>query len=225
MVKLYLEEGCLGHEKLLQKSQELDELLNSFYDPRGLAARTGTAGDLITAALNKISLIDEDRVLKIRKLCARIGREICLRPQQRCKLDLLARMNNLGMLAVPRHILDKKEPLTETELSTLRRYPENGYHIALCLESLSGVADLILNHREHWDGSGYPRGLSREEIPLECRVFAIVEAYCIMTGSRPRRLIRSNNEALTELKHCSGSQFDPWLVSVFCKVAVCESDK
>ena len=79
------------------------------------------------------------------------------------------------------------------------------------------IAEWILRHHEWWDGSGYPIGLAGEDIPLECRILSIADAYDAMTSDRPYRKAMPINNALQELKKCSGKQFDPALVDVFCE--------
>jgi HD-GYP domain-containing protein (c-di-GMP phosphodiesterase class II) len=77
------------------------------------------------------------------------------------------------------------------------------------------VADLILKHHEKWDGSGYPFRLVGEEIPVECRILAVVDAYDAMTNDRPYSTAISRDEALEEIKRCKGSQFDPQFAELF----------
>ncbi|MBC7335022.1 MAG: HD domain-containing protein, partial [Clostridia bacterium] len=79
-------------------------------------------------------------------------------------------------------------------------------------------ADLILKHHERWDGTGYPLGLKGDEIPVECRILAIADAFDAMTSRRPYREPVPVEAALAELKRCAGSQFDPHLVEVFASV-------
>jgi HD-GYP domain-containing protein (c-di-GMP phosphodiesterase class II) len=80
---------------------------------------------------------------------------------------------------------------------------------------LGPIADFILKHHEWWNGEGYPLGLSEEQIPLECRILAVADAFDAMTSDRPYREAMSSGDALKELKRCSGAQFDPVLVNEF----------
>ena len=96
--------------------------------------------------------------------------------------------------------------------------PEKGYRIALSVPDLPDVAELILKHHERWDGKGYPLGLKGSEIPIECRVLAIVDAFDAMTNNRPYREAKSCKEAIKKIEEGAGTQFDPELVKVFLSV-------
>ncbi|NLK50934.1 MAG: HD domain-containing protein, partial [Syntrophomonadaceae bacterium] len=85
------------------------------------------------------------------------------------------------------------------------------------------IADWILKHHEWWNGKGYPLGLKGEEIPLECRILAVIDAYTAMTSDRPYRKALLSSEALWELKKGAGTQFDPNLVEKFTEAIGCEN--
>ena len=100
----------------------------------------------------------------------------------------------------------------------MQRHVEIGHRIAQFIPALFPISDLILKHHEWWNGNGYPLGLHGEEIPLECRIFGIVDAYDAMTNDRPDRKALSGKEAAAELRRCAGSQFDPSLVEKFIEI-------
>ncbi|MDD4837017.1 MAG: HD domain-containing protein, partial [Dethiosulfovibrio sp.] len=102
------------------------------------------------------------------------------------------------------------------EWAVITRHPEVGYRIARATSSeTSSVADEILSHHEKWDGGGYPNGLKGEKIPFLSRILSILDAFDVMTHDRPYRKARTVQEALEEIRSCSGSQFDPSLVELF----------
>lgn len=137
-------------------------------------------------------------------------------------LCLLAKYHDIGLVGIPETILHKPGKLTQEEVMILRRHCEIGHRIALASSELAHIADWILKHQEWWDGHGYPLGLAGENIPLPCRMFAIIDAYEAMTHDRPYRQAISAAAACAELRRCSGSQFDPQLVEIFCAEVLLE---
>jgi diguanylate cyclase (GGDEF)-like protein/PAS domain S-box-containing protein len=130
-------------------------------------------------------------------------------------LRLLAQFYDIGKVGIPDRILFKTSLLTLDEKIEMRRHCEIGNRIARSATDLQLIADWILKHHECWNGQGYPLGLRGEDIPLECRMMAIVDAYDAMTSDRPYRMAMTHEEALTELMNCAGEQFDPELVGKF----------
>ncbi len=100
----------------------------------------------------------------------------------------------------------------------MKLHVEIGHRISQSIPDLFSIADLLLKHHEWWDGSGYPLGLRKEIIPLECRIFSIVDAFDAMTHDRPDRQAFSGKEAAAELQKSAGSQFDPILVDKFLTI-------
>ena len=97
----------------------------------------------------------------------------------------------------------------------MQRHSEIGQRIAQSAPDLVPISEWVLKHHEWWDGQGYPLGLSGTDIPLECRILAIADAYDAMTSDRPYRKALSHADALQEIINCSGTQFDPDLVQKF----------
>jgi len=133
-------------------------------------------------------------------------------------LRLLGQFHDIGKVGIPDHILLKPGPLDEEERRIMQRHAEIGHRIATASPDLMPIADWILKHHEWWNGLGYPLGIKEEQIPIECRVLAIVDAYDAMTNVSPYRKKISSQEALQELKRCAGTQFDPVLVREFCEM-------
>jgi len=134
-------------------------------------------------------------------------------------IQLFAEFHDVGKIGIPDHILNKQGPLTDEERTEVQRHCEIGYRIAQASTDLLPISDWILKHHEWWNGAGYPLGLIGKQIPFECRIMAIVDAYDAMTNPRPYRKALSHEAAIAELKRCAGSQFDPGLVKVFIATA------
>lgn len=126
-----------------------------------------------------------------------------------------AELHDIGKLGIPDRILQKPGPLTGEERIEMQRHSEIGYRIALAAPELAPIAEWILKHHEWWDGTGYPLGLRGTDIPLECRILGIVDAYDAMVNDRPYRGALSEEDAIAELRRFAGRQFDPGLTALF----------
>ncbi|WP_369017629.1 PAS domain S-box protein [Thermatribacter velox] len=155
---------------------------------------------------------------RIARLVSRIGRKLGLKEDELTSLELLARLHDLGKIAIPLHILNKPGPLTAEEWKIVKKHPEVGYRIAQSSPDILPIAEAILAHHERWDGKGYPQGLKGEQIPLIARILAVVDAYDVMIQGRPYKKAMQQEEAIEELKRCSGTQFDPRVVEVLVKI-------
>lgn len=129
-----------------------------------------------------------------------------------------ALLHDIGKLGVPDHILLKRGPLTTSEWAIMRMHPEIGTAILKPMADWEGPAEIVLCHHEHFDGNGYPRGLTRAGIPAGARVLSVADAYDAMTSNRPYRPALTHEQAVAEMAHCAGSQFDPEIVPVFTSV-------
>lgn len=165
----------------------------------------------------------EEHAWRMQSLAIQLGVELNLSDCELDDLVLAVTIHDIGKIAVPEHILNKKGHLTPSEREIIKEHSERGYRIALCSEELTHIALIVLSHHERWDGKGYPMGLKGEEIPLLARLIAVVDAYDVMTNGRPYKEAISSKEALAELQRCAGSQFDPKIVAQFIKS--CDDEK
>ncbi len=201
--------------------KEADDLMYLNKMKKDVTARTQIIRSLMST-MKERTFANNSHLHRLESLCRLVGKKVELSEKQLKDLALLAQVHDLGKVGIPDHILFKPSPLTEEEWKIMRKHPENGNRIARASIDLAEIADLILKHRERWDGEGYPLGLKGREIPIECRILAIIDAYDAMTNYRPYRKAMSFAEAMEELRKCAGTQFDPDLVEVFLEVV--ESD-
>ncbi len=124
-------------------------------------------------------------------------------------------LHDIGKIGIPDSILQKTDSLTEEEWEVMRRHPEMGRDLLGQFDSFKSVARIICAHHEHFDGSGYPDGLSGEQIPLEARIIAVADAWHAMREDRPYRKALTAEIAVKELRQNRGKQFDPKVVDAF----------
>ena len=145
------------------------------------------------------------------------GRELGLSEPTIARVRLAALLCDVGRDQIPREILNKQGPLDDQEWAQIRRQPELGAAL-LSDVSFDDIREWIRCHHERPDGRGYPRGLVGDQIPLEARIVAVIDAYTAMTSDRPYRAARNHEDACGELRRCAGSQFDAGVVQAFLSV-------
>lgn len=126
-----------------------------------------------------------------------------------------AMLHDIGKIGVPDHILLKQGSLSGAEWDVMRRHPADGHHLVRTLSGLHEAAELVFAHEERFDGSGYPRGLRGEEIPLGARIFAVIDTLDAITSDRSYRKASPFDTAKEEIVSMAGRQFDPLAVEVF----------
>ncbi|PRR80800.1 PAS domain S-box protein [Clostridium vincentii] len=124
-------------------------------------------------------------------------------------------MHDIGKIGINENILNKVEKLNSDEWHDIMRHSEVGYQILRSVNEFSKIADYVLEHHESWNGKGYPQGLKGEEIHIEARIIAVADSYDTMISDRTYRRALSEEEAIKEIKRCSGTQFDPDIAKVF----------
>ena len=151
----------------------------------------------------------------ISDLSLHVGRALGLDARTLKRLELGALFHDIGKIGIPEAILTKPGPLDDEEWQIVRLHPELGARILAPIERLEEVCEIVLHCHEHWDGSGYPNGLTGEEIPLEARVILVCDAYHAMTSDRAYRKRLPEAEHAAALEEAAGTQFDPKVVEVF----------
>ena len=126
-----------------------------------------------------------------------------------------ALLHDIGKLAVPESILNKAGPLTDQEWVIMRTHPLHAYDLLSTIVFLHQAIDIPYCHHERWDGSGYPQGLKKDQIPLAARIFAVVDVWDALTSDRPHRKAWPESQAADYLREQASRQFDPAVVSTF----------
>jgi len=157
---------------------------------------------------------------KVSQLSRSIGESMHLDSNALKELETAALMHDIGKIAINENLLNKEGHLTEVEYEEIKRHPEIGYHILKSVDAYTNLADYVLSHHERWDGTGYPRGLSGQEIPLVARIIAVADSFEAMIGERTYRDSMNPTAASVEIKRCSETQFDPDIVNAFCAMQV-----
>jgi diguanylate cyclase (GGDEF)-like protein/PAS domain S-box-containing protein len=211
---------AISNEPTMVMRELFKEADNNMYREkihRGQKARSAIVETVVNLLAERDFIIDGhgDR---LQDMVSSLAKVIGLSARKIEDLRLLAQFHDIGKVGIPQDILMKEEALTPEEEMEIRRHCEIGQRIALSAPDLTPIADWILKHQEWWDGSGYPLGIAGEDIPLECRILAIADAYDAMTNDRPYRKAMEPQKAIAELKRCAGTQFDPALVAKFCEI-------
>ena len=159
----------------------------------------------------------EGHTQRVVELVLRLGRQAGMSEELLVHVRRGALLHDIGKLGIPDAILLKPGPLTEEEWVIMRRHPLYAYEMLSPIEYLRPALDIPYCHHEKWDGTGYPRGLKGEQIPLAARIFAVVDVWDALTSDRPYRPAWSKEEALAYLKEQQGKHFDPQAVKLFLK--------
>jgi putative nucleotidyltransferase with HDIG domain len=148
----------------------------------------------------------------------KIARQVGMSEEEVDHVRRAAMLHDIGKLGISDAILLKPGKLTPEEYEEVKKHPVIGADIVSVAGFLKDIVPLILSHHEHWDGSGYPRGLRGEDIPLGGRILAVVDVFEALTSDRPYHKAMSKEEAITILKDGMGTQFDERIVKVFLEI-------
>lgn len=193
---------------------------NLMYREKLLRSQSRRSGlvQTLRSALEARDHNTEGHAHRLQKLAVALARRVNVSEQQMPDLQLFAEFHDVGKIGVADSILFKPGPLSPEEWSAMQKHCEIGFRIAQSTVDLAPIAGLILKHHEWWNGAGYPMGLAGEDIPMECRILSIVDAYDAMTNDRPYRKALAPAQAIKELKRCAGTQFDPYLIDRFLEL-------
>jgi len=157
----------------------------------------------------------EGHCSRLERLAILTGERLGLSGDHLVDLSYGAYLHDVGKVRVPDSILLKTGRLTDEEWIEMRRHTEHGRDMLREKEFLKGAAEIVVGHHERYDGSGYPKGLKGNQIPIGARVVAVVDAYDAIRSTRPYKKAESKAKAIEELRKGSGTQFDPRVVRAF----------
>lgn len=151
------------------------------------------------------------------KLINVMGRKFNMNESEIKMLQYAAMLHDAGQLSIPEKVLTKRGELTGKELDIIKKHPRKGANILSKFKPLKPIVPIILYHHENYDGTGYPKGLKKTEIPLTARILGVVASFEAMITEKPYRKALSISAAVKEVEKNSGTQFDPEVVRVFCE--------
>jgi putative nucleotidyltransferase with HDIG domain len=171
--------------------------------------------EALAAALtvHETETVEHDR--RVAEYAAFLARRMNIGEEQVMKIKRGALLHDIGKIGIPDAILQKTGPLTDAERDVIRQHTVIGYGILKNIPFLQEEAEMLYQHHENYDGTGYPRGLKDNAITFGARLFAVVDTFDALRSNRAYRKAVSLEEAMAEIKRCSGTQFDPEIVKVF----------
>ncbi|MFQ5718482.1 MAG: HD domain-containing phosphohydrolase [Acidobacteriota bacterium] len=213
-------------EELTRKSREIqtlyDELKTAFTEIQTTYESTLEA---LIAALDTRDTETQGHSMRVAEYTALIARHMGITEPELTDIRRGALLHDVGKIGIPDAILRKPGPLDKKEWKIMHTHPQLGYEMLRGITFLEGAVPIVLSHQERFDGTGYPRQLSGEDIPLGARIFAVVDTYDAITSTRPYREGRSHDVARDEIVKFSGIQFDPKVVDTFLKVSKAEFER
>jgi two-component system, cell cycle response regulator len=175
--------------------------------------------DVLMQALRERRPDLDEHIGGVASLAHAVARRFQLNTEQVDEVTKAAELHDIGKMAVPDAILEKPASLDDREREMIRQHTVVGERILAVAPALRKIGKLVRYSHERWDGTGYPDKLKGEEIPLGARIIAVCDAFDAMTTDRPYQPAIALDDALTELRRCAGTQFDPDVVEVFCQEA------
>lgn len=155
---------------------------------------------------------------RVREYTELLANQLGVNEAARREIGFGALLHDVGKIAVPDQILLKPGKLSDQEWEEMRKHPEAGYRIVKRIGFLKDAAEIVYAHHEKFDGSGYPRGIKKENIPLGARMFMVADVYDALTSERPYRSPLTYEEAIAEIREMGGSHFDPVIVDTFMSI-------
>jgi putative nucleotidyltransferase with HDIG domain len=175
--------------------------------------------ETLATAIEAKDGVTSDHIRRVQKFAIGLARALGVTDENTIKaLNAASLLHDTGKLAVPEHILNKPGKLTPLEFEQMKLHVDVGADILSAIDFPYPVVPIVRAHHENWDGSGYPRGLKGEEIPIGARILSVVDCYDALTSDRPYRPALSDGEAMTIVLERRGTMYDPEVVDTFVRV-------
>ncbi|HXG95287.1 MAG TPA: HD domain-containing phosphohydrolase [Blastocatellia bacterium] len=227
-------ERALRHQSLLKANQQYEQHLEQLVSTRThelsianvnlnltlekLYANYRATLRALAAALEARDVETKGHSERVVAYCLKLAKQMGLDNRELITLEHGALLHDIGKIGVPDAILLKRGALTEDEWNYMRRHVDYGAQILRGIDFLEGAGQIVAQHHERYDGSGYPSHLEGEQICLGARIFAVADAVDAITSDRPYRAARPFETAAEELLRCSGAHFDPEVVKAFTSI-------
>jgi len=218
---------ALQHRRLVAENRNYQRTLEELVEAKtarlteALARLEQSYDDTLEALGSALDLKDaetEGHCQRVTAFTISIARTVQVPNANLAILARAAFLHDIGKMGVPDNVLLKPGPLDDAEKAIMRKHCQIGYDMLIRIPFLRDAAEIVLAHQEFYDGTGYPRGLKGEQIPLGARIFSIADSMDAMISDRPYRKALPMSHARQEIKRCAGTQFDPKLVEVFLSI-------
>lgn len=210
-----------GCEVKLREHEKIEDILKAaedqMYKYKHLSS-SSTRRNTIDLIMNTLYEKNRREMLhskRVGELCEAIALKMDFEKETVYRIKIAGLMHDIGKIGIDDKTLNKPDALDAEEWAAMKKHPEIGQRILSAANEFSEIGDYIFEHQEKWDGTGYPRGLKGEEILLQARIIAVADSYDAMTSHRSYGKAYSEEEAIREIKRCSGTQFDPAIARIF----------
>lgn len=220
-IKINVAMGCASFsdsncdiDKTIKRAEEI------MYRNKLLESRSIRSG-IITSlkqTLNEKQIETYEHTERVRDLCLEIGSKLGLSQEELDELELLSLVHDIGKIAIPDNILLKTDALTDDEAEQLKMHTEAGFRIARSIPEISHIAEKILSHHEYYDGSGYPRRITGDEIPVISRILTVVHAFDKLTNDTFNSKAREKEDVINEMNEKAGMKYDPEIVKILTDI-------
>jgi HD-GYP domain-containing protein (c-di-GMP phosphodiesterase class II) len=202
----------MDETEISQTNEEIDSTSESFL------ALYDAIFEVWSSALDLRDQETAGHTQRVTEMTVKLARRMGINNGELENIRIGSLLHDFGNIAIPESILHKKGELTVDEWITIHLHPYTAYEMLEPIVYLRPALDIPYRHHERWDGSGYPKGLKGEEIPLAARIFSVIDVYDSLTSDRPYRSAWSREDAIHYIENMADKQFDPKVVNAFLQM-------